>query len=130
MSRRALSKSSIIYSKLIITNYRSSSIRCGVEVSNAIEVVIKSSYIHVTNFLEHYAESKWCLDELVSILGSKWKFTPVFYDIELVALDYINKKMLSKSLSKAQIESHYGKDRKKGRNPLGCLIGLMKSCAK
>lgn len=75
-------------------------IRCGVDVSTAIEEAIKSSHVHIAIFSERYAESKWCLDELVSILGSKRKVIPVFYDVEPTALRYINSGCYQKAFEK------------------------------
>lgn len=96
--------SSIIYSKLKIADCRSSSIKkrfaAELTVSTAIEAAIKSSHVHIAIFSERYAESKWCLDELVSILGSKRKVIPVFYDVEPTALRYINSGCYQKAFEK------------------------------
>jgi hypothetical protein len=51
---------------------------------SAIRGAIRSASIHITIFSEHYAESRWCLDELRWILSSSHERTilPVFSNVE------------------------------------------------
>ncbi|XP_057990181.1 disease resistance protein RPV1-like, partial [Hevea brasiliensis] len=58
----------------------------GKEISSSLFETIEESYISVVIFSENYAESPWCLDELVKILQCKKTLgqivLPVFYRVD------------------------------------------------
>lgn len=47
-----------------------------------IERAITTASFHITIFSPTYAASKWCLDELVSILKSGATIIPIFYNVD------------------------------------------------
>ncbi|GLJ33349.1 hypothetical protein SUGI_0670890 [Cryptomeria japonica] len=49
---------------------------------STIETAILSAKVHIAIFSPRYAESPWCLDELVLMLQSEAKIIPVFYQVE------------------------------------------------
>ncbi|XP_050279851.1 disease resistance protein RUN1-like isoform X2 [Quercus robur] len=62
-------------------------LRRGEEISEELIQAIKNSSILVIVFSENYAESKWCLDELVEIVDCREKdqevqIRPVFYNVD------------------------------------------------
>ena len=59
----------------------------GEEISEELIQSIKNSLILVVVFSKNYAESKWCLDELVEIVECREKdqevqIRPVFYNVD------------------------------------------------
>ncbi|GLJ43802.1 hypothetical protein SUGI_0911870 [Cryptomeria japonica] len=63
----------------------------GISFRLAIETAIRSASVHIAIFSKKYAESPWCLAELVLMLQSKAKIIPLFYQVEPVELRYIEK---------------------------------------
>eukprot|EP00253_Pinus_taeda_P015240 PITA_15240 len=51
-------------------------------ITSQIEGAIRSASVHVAIFSTGYAESVWCLDELVQMLESKSPIIPVFYHVK------------------------------------------------
>eukprot|EP00253_Pinus_taeda_P025552 PITA_25552 len=54
----------------------------GEELTSQIEAAIATASVHVAILSPAYAESKWCLDELVSMMNSGKPIIPVFYGIK------------------------------------------------
>jgi hypothetical protein len=57
----------------------------GEEISPALSYAIRESKISLVVFSKNYASSRWCLDELVTILERRKMgqiVVPVFYDID------------------------------------------------
>ena len=58
----------------------------GGDIASDLSRVIEESKIFVVIFSKHYADSKWCLDELVKIIDCKTEkgsvVLPVFYHVE------------------------------------------------
>ncbi|QHN76269.1 Disease resistance protein [Arachis hypogaea] len=58
----------------------------GDEISPSLFRAIEDSYVSVIVFSENYADSKWCLEELVRILECRKEYgqvvIPVFYEID------------------------------------------------
>lgn len=54
----------------------------GEELTSQIEAAIATASVHVAILSPAYAESKWCLDELVSMVNSGKPIIPVFYGIK------------------------------------------------
>ncbi|GLJ33131.1 hypothetical protein SUGI_0666830 [Cryptomeria japonica] len=62
----------------------------GDSITSAIENAIRSSVVQIAIFSKRYAESKWCLEELVLMLQqTDALFIPVFYDVEPWELRHI-----------------------------------------
>lgn len=51
----------------------------GYDLTDQIEAAIRNSSVHLAIFSEKYAESKWCLDELVLMVKSGATIIPVFF---------------------------------------------------
>ncbi|MED6204482.1 hypothetical protein PIB30_009489 [Stylosanthes scabra] len=58
----------------------------GEQISSALEIAIQESTIYVIVLSQGYASSRWCLDELTSIMDCKHKFgrevIPVFFKVD------------------------------------------------
>lgn len=52
----------------------------GDDLTYQIKAVIKTASVHVAIFSENYANSKWCLDELVLMVESRAIIIPVFFE--------------------------------------------------
>lgn len=50
-------------------------------ITPQIEGAIRTASVHVAIFSPGYAESSWCLDELVMMLDSSTTIIPVFYNV-------------------------------------------------
>ena len=52
-------------------------------LSPQIEAAIRTAYVHITIFSPGYADSRWCLDELLLILQKpRDTIIPVFYNVK------------------------------------------------
>jgi hypothetical protein len=64
----------------------------GEEINSSLVEAIKESLIYVVILSEHYASSRWCLDELIKILECKKKYgrevIPVFYEVDPTDVRY------------------------------------------
>ncbi|GLJ33364.1 hypothetical protein SUGI_0671230 [Cryptomeria japonica] len=58
---------------------------------STIETAILSAKVHIAIFSIRYAQSPWCLAELVLMLQSEAKIIPVFYQVKPSDLRYIEK---------------------------------------
>jgi len=54
----------------------------GYTINSVVENAIRVASVHIAIFSRHYAESEWCLDELVLMVESKSVIIPVFYDVK------------------------------------------------
>lgn len=72
--------------KGLVTFRDDEQLRKGEEISAALLEAIESSWISVIVFSENYADSSWCLDELVKIMECKelrgQMVCPIFYDVD------------------------------------------------
>jgi hypothetical protein len=57
------------------------SLEKGQDGQEKIYEALRCASVHVAIFSKHYAESKYCLDELCAMLESKKLIIPVFYDV-------------------------------------------------
>eukprot|EP00253_Pinus_taeda_P021417 PITA_21417 len=60
----------------------------GEKLKPQIEGAIRTASVHVAIFSPKYAQSSWCLDELVLMLESGSTIIPVFYEVEPADLRY------------------------------------------
>lgn len=54
----------------------------GLNFTSQIQSAIRSASVHVAIFSPRYAESKWCLDELLQMFESGSPIIPVFYHVK------------------------------------------------
>lgn len=54
----------------------------GESLTSQIEGAIRTAFIHIAIFSPTYAESSWCLDELVQMLESGSKIIPIFHTVK------------------------------------------------
>ncbi|XP_039155633.1 TMV resistance protein N-like [Eucalyptus grandis] len=69
--------------KGIYTFVDSEELRKGEEISPALMRAIEESHVAIIVFSEHYASSRWCLEELLKIMECKEKMAEgvsVFYE--------------------------------------------------
>eukprot|EP01018_Ginkgo_biloba_P026301 Gb_06231 [translate_table: standard] len=63
----------------------------GDELSPQIESAIRTASIHIAIFSSNYAQSRWCLDELLLMLQCGSRIIPVFYDVKPFELKWMDK---------------------------------------
>lgn len=61
---------------------------------------LKSAKVHVAILSKGYADSKYCLSELVAIMGSGKPVIPVFYDVEPCELRRVEKGRFAEAFEK------------------------------
>ncbi|KAH9288603.1 hypothetical protein KI387_032720, partial [Taxus chinensis] len=74
---------------------------------STIETAIRSAAVHIAIFSKKYAESPWCLAELVLMLQSKAKIVPVFYDVQPGELRHIEKGVYADAFTNYEKKSRY-----------------------
>lgn len=94
------------------------SIYKGARISKSLPEAIEQSRIAVVVFSKHYADSKWCLNELVKIMkchrAIRQIVLPVFYDVDPLEVRHQKKKfgkafqnILTMLSNQTQGEGHY-----------------------
>ncbi|GLJ06501.1 hypothetical protein SUGI_0040490 [Cryptomeria japonica] len=73
----------------------------------AINTAIRFSFVHVAIFSKGYADSPWCLTELVLILESQAKIIPVFYGVKPSDLRHIEKGVYADAFIKYEEKGRY-----------------------
>ncbi|GLJ33626.1 hypothetical protein SUGI_0675960 [Cryptomeria japonica] len=63
----------------------------GNSFTSTIETAIRSAPVHIAIFSKRYAESPWCLAELVLMLQTKAKIIPLFYGVKPSDLRFVEK---------------------------------------
>ncbi|XP_059065049.1 disease resistance protein Roq1 isoform X2 [Cryptomeria japonica] len=92
-------------------------IEAGDSITSAIDNAICSSRVQIAIFSKGYAESSWCLDELVLMLQqTDALFIPVFYNVQPWELRHIDDKKKMKKKKKSQYAAAFSDYRMKGRN--------------
>ncbi|XP_059065420.1 disease resistance protein Roq1 [Cryptomeria japonica] len=79
----------------------------GYSFPSTIETAIRSAKVHIAIFSKSYAESPWCLAELVLMLQSQAKIIPVFYEVEPWEFTQIGKGVYADAFSKYEEEGRY-----------------------
>ncbi|KAH9288601.1 hypothetical protein KI387_032718, partial [Taxus chinensis] len=79
----------------------------GNSLPSTIETAIRSAAVHIAIFSKKYAESPWCLAELVLMLQSKAKIVPVFYDVQPWELRHIEKGVYADAFTNYEKKSRY-----------------------
>lgn len=74
---------------------------------STIETAIRSASVHVAIFSKGYADSAWCLAELVLMLESQAKIIPVFYGVKPCDLRHIEKGVYADAFVKYKEKGRY-----------------------
>lgn len=105
-------------------------LRAGEHLTPQIESAIRSSSVHITIFSPRYAQSKWCMDELVLILKSGGTIIPVFYNVKPSELRRMDKDdgMYAQAFSYHEQKSRYTRQRlenwRKALSDVSYLVGF------
>lgn len=83
----------------------------GDPIISTIENAILSSRVQIAIFSPRYAESSWCLDELVLMLNTKAHFIPIFCDVEPFELCYPNKGAYANAFKKHEESGRFSEER-------------------
>lgn len=83
-----------------------------------IETAICFAYLHIAIFSRKYAESPWCLAELVLMLESEAKIIPVFYQVEPWELRHIEKGVYADAFIKYEEKGRYLENLKQWKEAL------------
>lgn len=67
-------------------------LEAGHNIKTQIEAAIQVASVHIAIFSPTYAESTWCLDELVLMLESGAPVVPIFYNVEPSEVRWNDKK--------------------------------------
>ncbi|XP_059069735.1 toll/interleukin-1 receptor-like protein isoform X2 [Cryptomeria japonica] len=87
-------------------------LQLGDSITSAIQDAIYSSKVQIAIFSPRYAESCWCLDELVDMLKTKALLIPIFYGVKPFELRYLDKGCYADAFAKHQLyEKRFGKDK-------------------
>ncbi|GLJ52670.1 hypothetical protein SUGI_1121000 [Cryptomeria japonica] len=86
-------------------------IELGDSIESAIKNAIYSSKLQIAIFSPRYAESSWCLDELVLMLETKARFIPIFCDVKPFELRYPDKGVYAAAFAKHEEKGRFSKER-------------------
>ena len=76
------------------------SLKKGDHAFRAIDKALEVARVHVAVVSRRYAESKYCLNELVVMLGSGKPVIPIFYDVEPRELRRVDKGVFAAAFRK------------------------------
>ncbi|GLJ33351.1 hypothetical protein SUGI_0670920 [Cryptomeria japonica] len=79
----------------------------GNSILSTIETAIRSAKVHIAIFSKRYAESAWCLAELVLMSESKAKIIPVFYEVKPSDLRRIETGVYAEAFIKYEEKGRY-----------------------
>ncbi|KAH9288926.1 hypothetical protein KI387_033043 [Taxus chinensis] len=85
---------------------------------STIETAIRSAAVHIAIFSKKYAESPWCLAELVLMLQSQAKIIPVFYDVHPRELRHIEKGVYAEAFTDYKNQCMYTEKLKEWKEAL------------
>lgn len=91
----------------------------------SIDQALDMAKVHIAVVSRRYAESKYCLNELVAMMRSGKPVLPVFYDVEPVDLRWVENGPFAEAFEKHK--SKPGRTQKKlqaWRDALGALAGI------
>ncbi|KAH9288565.1 hypothetical protein KI387_032682 [Taxus chinensis] len=88
----------------------SEKLELGDSIPSTIRDAICSSSVQIAIFSKRYAESAWCLAELVLMLETKAKFIPVFYGVQPWELRHIENGVYAEAFSKNERQGRYLND--------------------
>lgn len=102
-----------LYHRLVLHGFRvfldKQELQEGVNLSSQIKSAIATASVHVAIFSRRYAESNWCLNELLHMLASGSPIIPVFYDVKPDELRWTQNKnkMYGQALHSLQKKVNY-----------------------
>ncbi|GLJ52673.1 hypothetical protein SUGI_1121070 [Cryptomeria japonica] len=86
-------------------------IELGDSIESAIQNAIYSSKLQIAIFSPRYAESSWCLDELLLMLETKARFIPIFCDVKPFELRYPDKGVYAAAFAKHEEKGRFSKEK-------------------
>ena len=90
----------------------------------SIDQALDMAKVHVAVVSRGYAESKYCLNELVAMVKSGKPVVPVFYDVEPVDLRWVENGPFAEAFEKHNLKGRTQKRMQEWREALGALAGL------
>ncbi|KAH9288845.1 hypothetical protein KI387_032962, partial [Taxus chinensis] len=93
----------------------------GDSIFSTIETAIGSAAVHIAIFSKNYAQSPWCLAELVLMLQSRAKIIPVFYDVHPRELRHIEKGVYAEAFIDYENKCRYLEKLKEWKEALQCV---------
>ncbi|GLJ14368.1 hypothetical protein SUGI_0232150 [Cryptomeria japonica] len=86
-------------------------LQLGDSIESAIKKAIYSSSVQIAIFSPRYAESSWCLNELVDMLETKALFIPVFCDVKPYELRYPQKGVYAAAFAKHEEKGRFSNEK-------------------
>ncbi|XP_057833740.2 TMV resistance protein N-like [Cryptomeria japonica] len=83
----------------------------GDSIHSTIKNAITTSIVQISIFSPGYAESCWCLDELLLMLKTKARFIPVFCDVDPSDLRYPDKRVYARAFVEHEEKRRFSKER-------------------
>ncbi|GLJ52511.1 hypothetical protein SUGI_1117660 [Cryptomeria japonica] len=80
-------------------------------IPSAIQNAIYSSKVQIAIFSPGYAESSWCLDELLLMLKTKAQFIPIFCDVKPSDLRYPDKGVYAPAFAQHEEKGRFSDER-------------------
>ncbi|KAG0622301.1 hypothetical protein M758_3G088200 [Ceratodon purpureus] len=90
----------------------------------SIDEALDTAKVHVAVVSKRYAESKYCLNELVAMVRSGKPVVPVFYDVEPVDLRWVEKGPFGEAFEKHKARGRTEKKLQEWRDALKALAEL------
>ena len=90
----------------------------------SIDQALAMAKVHVAVVSRGYAESKYCLNELVAMMRSGKPVVPVFYDVEPGDLRWVENGPFAEAFEKHESKGRSQKRVQEWREALGVLAGL------
>ncbi|KAG0622464.1 hypothetical protein M758_3G099300, partial [Ceratodon purpureus] len=93
----------------------------------SIDQALDIAKVHVAVVTSAYAESNYCLDELVAMMRSGKPVIPVFYDVEPVHLRWVENGPFAEAFEEHKLKAETQKVQE-WRDALGALAGITRFC--
>ncbi|KAG0629562.1 hypothetical protein M758_1G112700 [Ceratodon purpureus] len=95
----------------------------------SIDQALDAAKVHVAVLSKRYAESKYCLNELVAMMRSGKPVIPVFYDVEPEDLRWMKKGLFAEAFLKHKSKGRTQKKMQEWTDALGALAGITAFCS-
>ncbi|KAG0590527.1 hypothetical protein KC19_1G106300 [Ceratodon purpureus] len=95
----------------------------------SIDQALDAAKVHVAVLSKRYAESKYCLNELVAMMRSGKPVIPVFYDVEPEDLRWMKKGSFAEAFLKHKSKGRTQKKLQEWTDALGALAGITAFCS-
>jgi hypothetical protein len=90
----------------------------------SIDQALDMAKVHVAVVSRGYAESKYCLNELVAMMRSCKPVVPVFYDVEPKNLRWVENGPFAEAFEKHKLKRRTQQKLQEWRDALGALAGV------